>query len=267
MKVSIITPVYNGAGFLEKCIQSIRDNTHGDVEHIVVDAGSTDGTLDILERHGEEIQWLSEPDEGIADAMNKGVSMATGQIVGQLNSDETYYSDTIRTVVDHMLKNPETDVLYGDNHFVDASGRILREKKEIDFDKELLVYLCYIQTIAAFFRKATTFDVGFRFDECYKYAHDKDYFNRLAQAGKHFVHIRKSLGAFTMHAGCITVAIHHKQHEDSRKITEQYVPPISGSNGINQTYFEIMMFYSKCRKAIQKVKQGCYRGDVYRRLR
>ncbi|MDA0323456.1 MAG: glycosyltransferase family 2 protein [Verrucomicrobia bacterium] len=258
MKVSIITPVYNGVGFIEKCIESIRQSSYGEVEHIIVDAGSTDGTREVLDRFGESVRWLSEPDEGIADAMNKGVAMATGDIVGQLNSDETYHRNSIETVVDHMQRNPDTDVVYGDNHFVDPEGRVLREKREIDFDRKLLVYLCYIQTIAAFFRKRTTFDAGILFDKRFKYAHDKDYFNRLAAAGKKFVHIRQSFGAFTMHSGCNTIAIQHKQHDDSREITEQYMPPISQSDRINQLYFEGMMFYSKCRKAVKKLRQGCY---------
>lgn len=93
MKISVITAVLNGARTLENTIESIDRQTHKDIEHIVVDGGSTDGTAEIIERHGDKIAcFIPGPDHGIYDGMNKGIERATGDVIGFLNSDD-YYSD------------------------------------------------------------------------------------------------------------------------------------------------------------------------------
>src|SRR5688500_9385193 len=101
MKVSLITVTLNSEKFLEDCINSIRRQDYKDIEHIVIDGGSTDGTLDIIHRHKDHIsKFVSEKDRGMYDALNKGMGMATGDIIGTLNSDDMLASrDVISTIV------------------------------------------------------------------------------------------------------------------------------------------------------------------------
>ena len=96
MKISIITVCYNSAATIEKTIISIKNQTYTDIEYIIVDGNSKDDTLNIIKRHENIItKWVSEPDSGLYDAMNKGVAMATGDVIGILNSDDTFYSDNV----------------------------------------------------------------------------------------------------------------------------------------------------------------------------
>ncbi len=123
MKVSIITVVYNGKNTIEDCLKSIYSQTYPAIEHIVVDGGSTDGTLDIIKRNKKSIsKWISEPDKGIYDALNKGIKMAAGDIIGFLHADDVYAHDkVIETVVSNMKKY-NVDSCYGDLLYVDKNN-------------------------------------------------------------------------------------------------------------------------------------------------
>ncbi len=120
MRVSIITVVYNGAENIEDSVRSVIGQTHKDIEYLVIDGGSTDGTLDILRRYEDGItKIVSEPDNGIYDAMNKGLGMASGDIVGILNSDDLYADNrVIENVVEHFSEK-RVDSCYGDLVYVD----------------------------------------------------------------------------------------------------------------------------------------------------
>ncbi len=118
MKVSIVTVCYNSEQFLEDAIQSVASQDYPHIEHILVDGNSSDGTLEIIKKHSDKIShWISEPDSGIYDAMNKGVKIATGEIVGILNSDDIYADDKIiSTIVKQFEK--DIDAVFGDVFFV-----------------------------------------------------------------------------------------------------------------------------------------------------
>lgn len=123
MKVSIITVVYNGAETIEDAIQSVLSQTYSNIEYIIIDGGSTDGTLDIIKKFQKDINYLiSERDAGIYDAMNKGINVATGDVIGILNSDDFYYkSSTISNVVE-LIKTSLADGIYGDLIYVDRNN-------------------------------------------------------------------------------------------------------------------------------------------------
>jgi len=120
MKVSVITVVLNAVDTIEDTIQSVIDQDHPDIEHIVIDGGSTDGTLDVLDRYRDKLSAIiSEPDEGIYDAMNKGIDLATGAVVGTLNSDDWYNNNSVISRLVAVFENDvDLDAVYGDIVFV-----------------------------------------------------------------------------------------------------------------------------------------------------
>ena len=129
MKISVITAVVNAQGTLPDTIESVSGQTHEDREHIVIDGGSRDGTLDILRDNVDLLtQWVSEPDRGIYDAMNKGIRMAEGDIVGLLNADDVYADNRVLERVAEVFQNPDIEACYGDLVYVQASdlSRVIR---------------------------------------------------------------------------------------------------------------------------------------------
>jgi len=128
MKISIITAVLNSKNTLIEAIKSLSDQTYLDIEHIIIDGGSTDGTVDLIREyeksHGSEreIKWLSEPDRGMYDALNKGIGLATGEVIGLLHSDDFYAHDSVLTKVAEAFEKDGVDSCYGDLVYVDSTN-------------------------------------------------------------------------------------------------------------------------------------------------
>ena len=143
MKVSIITVCYNSATTIEQAFKSVLSQDYSDLELIVVDGGSTDGTLDIIEQYKEQIgSYISEPDEGIYDAMNKGIAMASGDVIGILNSDDFYSANTIISDVARELQSDDVDAVYGDVAIVRANNtaKIVRYYSSKSFSPDGFAY-------------------------------------------------------------------------------------------------------------------------------
>ena len=123
MKITIITVCYNSASHIEDAIQSVADQDFKEIEHIVIDGNSNDGTQQILEKYADKLaNWISEPDLGIYDAMNKGIKKATGDVVGILNSDDFYYDHQVISKVNQAFCNHEIDAVFGDLVVVDSKN-------------------------------------------------------------------------------------------------------------------------------------------------
>ncbi len=122
MKISIVTATFNSSATLRDTIKSVLGQTYRDFEHLIIDGGSKDDTLDIVReyepQYGGRLRWISERDRGIYDAMNKGIAMATGDVVGILNSDDFYTSDTVLQAVADAMREQSVDAVYGDIHYV-----------------------------------------------------------------------------------------------------------------------------------------------------
>ena len=128
MKISIITVVWNNAKTIKDAINSVLNQSYKDIEYIVIDGSSTDGTIEIVQSYGDKIKFISEKDNGLYDAMNKGIRMATGDVVGILNSDDFYASDKILQIVaDEFLKS-NIDSVYANLEYIDANDpkRVIR---------------------------------------------------------------------------------------------------------------------------------------------
>src|SRR5215469_8830813 len=115
LRVSVVTPSYNQGRFLERTIRSVLTQEGcGPIEYFVMDGGSRDESVDILRRYSDALEWVSEKDRGQADAVNKGLARATGDVIGWLNSDDVYYPGAIRAACDSFAAHPEADLVYGE---------------------------------------------------------------------------------------------------------------------------------------------------------
>lgn len=121
--VSIITVVYNSEKYLEQTIKSVINQTYNNIEYIIIDGGSTDNTLDIIKENENNISyWVSEQDEGLYDAMNKGICIAKGDLIGMINGDDWYEKYAVETMVNAYLKNPNKSIFHADRYDIDVQG-------------------------------------------------------------------------------------------------------------------------------------------------
>lgn len=181
--VSIITAVYKGEKYLEHTIQSVLNQTYSNIEYIIIDGGSTDGTLDIIRKYDNQIAyWVSEPDEGISDAFNKGISLASGDIIGIINADDWYEIDTVEKIIKRFLEC-KPDIMHG----------IVRRGDElITPDEAMLTYEMSINHPATFATSSSYFKIGlFRCD--FRYAMDYEWLLRAKGCGLKFSYINQRL--------------------------------------------------------------------------
>ena len=199
MKFSIITPSFNQGRFIRDCIESVRAQTGVDWEHIVMDAGSTDDTISILKEY-PHLKWVSEPDKGMSDGINKGWLKADGDWVMWLNTDDYLFPGALTTVTEFASKHPQADVVYGGWAFVAADKQVIKISEALPFDLPMLIhYGCYIGSTACFFRKSRTVDQGFLLNTNFRQAMDQEYYVRLGKAGKAFHPIPEILAGFRVH--------------------------------------------------------------------
>jgi glycosyltransferase involved in cell wall biosynthesis len=162
MLVSIITPSYNQARFLEATIRSVLEQDYPEIEYIIVDGSSTDGSVEIIKKYSDRLSWwVSEKDKGHADALNKGFGRAKGDILAWLNSDDTYYPGTVADAVRILQANPRVGMVYGDADLTDAEGKIIGRfaSHQTDYWK-LLRGSVHIPQATTFFRADLYRQVG-----------------------------------------------------------------------------------------------------------
>jgi glycosyltransferase involved in cell wall biosynthesis len=179
--VSIVTPSYNQGQFIRETIESVLAQDYPNIEYLIVDGGSQDSTLDVLRQYHQRIHWISEPDSGQADAVNKGIAMTHGAIVAWLNSDDVYVPGAVSCAVGHLLAQPEAALLYGQAEEIDHTSAITRRYTHIDpFDLQRLIHsLDFIVQPATFFRRTSFLAVG-GLDTSLHYCLDYDLWIKLA---------------------------------------------------------------------------------------
>lgn len=228
INLSIITTSFNKARFIEETIQSVLSQK-GDfsLEYIIVDGGSTDGTLDILRRYNGQISWISEPDDGQYDAANKGFRMARGEIIGWIDADDLYTPEALQRVTDFFRAHPGINWAYSKCRIVDENGQEI--KKWITTYKNLLlrcysyrVLLCenYISQPTVFFRCKVLDEVGY-LNTRFKLAADYEYWLRLGQKYPAGV-INDYLACFRSYASSTSNPKYKEQFSEELRIVRCY---------------------------------------------
>jgi Glycosyl transferase family 2 len=222
--LSIVTPVYNGAQFIQSCIQVVIDQNCPNVEHIVVDGGSTDRTVEIIKECADRyphIRWVSEPDQGQSDAMNKGIAMAAGTIIGILNVDDYYEPDVLNQVLKIFQTLPKPSLLVGNCHIWDDHGQLLfinqpRKLKLTDLLLGLEINPHPMNPSAYFYHASLHQQTGFyRVDE--HYAMDLDFLLKAVQVA-HVKYLNQTLGNYRFIQGTKTFNdVHAGTHRDRAK--------------------------------------------------
>jgi glycosyltransferase involved in cell wall biosynthesis len=177
--VSIVTPTLNQGDFIEHTLRSVVSQTYPNVEHIVIDGGSTDGTLDILRNHGATypLQWTSGHDDGMYDAINKGLAVAKGDIVAYLNSDDLYLPWTLEVVAETLASRPDVDFVYGDFLQIDETTGRRRLMWQMPFDLDYVRRAGFLAQPAVFWRRTAYEQLG-GFDTSLRFVADCDYWMR-----------------------------------------------------------------------------------------
>jgi glycosyltransferase involved in cell wall biosynthesis len=209
-EITIITPVYNGVNFIESCIQNVIQQHCPIVEHLILDACSTDGTIAIISEYAEKyphIRWTSEKDEGQSDAMNKGIAMAQGHIVGFLNVDDFYEPNMLNRIVEMFKKLPEPSLLVGNCNVLNGDGNLLFVNKPVKLKLAQLlagpaINPWPINPSAYFYHKSLHDRIGpYKVDE--HYALDLDFLLRAVQVA-HVRYVNETWGNFRLIEGTKT---------------------------------------------------------------
>jgi glycosyltransferase involved in cell wall biosynthesis len=180
--VSIVTPSYNQAHYLEETIRSVLEQDYPNLEYIIVDGGSTDGSLEIIQKYAHRLAWwVSEPDQGQTDALNKGFAHASGEIFAWLNSDDTYLPGAVREAVAALTAHKEAAMVYGDANLIDERGSVIGQFPARQTDlRRLLRGSVHIPQQTTFFWAQLWRQVG-PLDPTYYFAMDYDLWVRLAK--------------------------------------------------------------------------------------
>ncbi|HEV7662142.1 MAG TPA: glycosyltransferase family 2 protein [Chloroflexota bacterium] len=227
-RVSIITPSLNQGRFIEQTIETVlsQGRPHGDLEYVVVDGGSQDDTLPILRRFGDRLRWVSEPDRGQADAVNKGLRLTSGDVIGWLNSDDIYYPGAVEAACDFLAANPAVDVVYGQAQTIDEQGLVIEPYPTEPFDLQRLADVCFLCQPAVFFRRSVIERFG-PLDERLHFVLDYEYWLRLAQGGATFARIPQLLAGWRLYPGIKSVAGRVRMHTEVNEMMLErlgYVP-------------------------------------------
>ena len=266
MKFSIVTPNYNYGRFLKKNLQSVlaqvesglersgasssseHKNDAGRaecdprsfrVEHIVIDGGSTDDSVQILKDWASYVAaqpasksghysffYVSEPDKGQTDAINKGLRRATGDIVAWLNADEWYEQGALSKMAEAFERLPKADLIYGEVRFVRPDGSTIRVKRDHRFSGFVLLWCgCYISSAATFWRRRVL-DAGDYLDASYKVCMDFEYWVRLWRHGYRFSFLPATLASFTWHENNVSEVFAARRREERNKVQDLYAPQV-----------------------------------------
>ena len=235
-----------------------------EIEHLVIDGGSTDDSAEIAARF-PHVSWLQEPDQGMSDAINKGFDRAKGEWVMWLNADDRLKPNALLEMFNY-LQSSQADIVYGDWDFIDEAGTFMRHVKSLKWSRFIHIHHhCYIGSTAAFYRKSSVIDCGFRLRNDFHYVMDGEYSARLDRDGKQFCYVPVTVADFRLHGDNASqrhLGIHRdmettlaaeRQHIESRAIRRAYGITLFADPYLNGLMDGLLWVIAKAWKGIMKV--------------
>ncbi|BAN36202.1 glycosyltransferase involved in cell wall bioproteinsis [Sulfuricella denitrificans skB26] len=199
-KISIVTPSFNQAKFIERTLKSVLDQSYPNFEYFVQDGGSTDGTTDLLKNYTDQLTgWASCPDHGQSQAINTGFARTSGDIMAWLNSDDILLPGALGYVAEYFNLHPEVDVVYGHRLVIDENDQQIGRWMMPVHDSKVLSWADLIPQETMFWRRSIWEKAGGRIDESFQFAMDWDLLARFRDAGAKFVRLPRFIGGFRVH--------------------------------------------------------------------
>jgi glycosyltransferase involved in cell wall biosynthesis len=251
-RCSIVTPCFNALGALPRCVGSVRGQVGVACEHLVQDGGSRDGTSEWA-RQQPDLATISEPDQGMYDAINRGWSRARGDILSWLNADEQYTPGTLARVTEAFDGHTGADVVWGDTLIVGPAGDPIAARREIPLRAAYVKNgFLYALSCSVFFHRRLWDEGLLRFDPAFRLAGDADLVLRLLAAGRRFIKIRGYLGLFGVDGGNLSVVQAERMEAEGRLVRERHRACASalGRRAV-----------LACRH-LERIVHGCYRPDT-----
>jgi glycosyltransferase involved in cell wall biosynthesis len=227
--VSILTPSFNQAAWLGDNLRSVACQTYPRIEHIVMDGGSTDGTVEVLRAAGDSVRWRSEPDQGQSDAINKAFRESTGDIIGWINSDDAYFDCTVvEDVVAYFVAHPDVDVVFGHCVQVTEDGHIIQVLWAPEYDPELMKAVNGFMQPSTFLRRSALSEP--LLDVTFHFAMDYELWLRLDSQGSTFHRIDRITAIDRHQASRKSSTIKHVNDADLLRLEQMYGLDLSPAN-------------------------------------
>jgi glycosyltransferase involved in cell wall biosynthesis len=264
MNLTVITPSLNHGQFLAECLGSVASQQGVELEHLVMDGGSTDDSAEIAARFPHAV-WTSEKDGGMSAAINKGFDRARGDWVMWLNADDRLKPGALAAVM-RQLRGSSADVAYGEYHFVDETGEFQRHVQTPRWSRFVHIHHhCFIGSTAAFYRRSTVLDAGHRLREDFRYVMDGEFYARLDAAGLSFERVPEVVADFRRHGGNASmrhlgkdrdmerILAAERQHVESRAIRRAYGVTLFQDPYLNGLVDGILWVVARGWKALLKL--------------
>jgi glycosyltransferase involved in cell wall biosynthesis len=221
--VTIITPSLNQGNFIEDTIRSVLEQTHDNIEYLIMDGGSTDNTLEVIDRYSDDPRLVlySEKDEGQYDAVNRGFALASGEIIGWINADDIYTRDALEKMISVFNESVDTEVVYGRLHSFSVDDGTRRQLFCREFSYKWLRRYCFTNPSVTFIRSSVIKQDRFFIDTTVPTYGDWDWYLRMAEHGKKFSFLSEPIGYFRIHPGSRIMRMGHQQSLVERTLIMQ----------------------------------------------
>ncbi len=250
-KISIVTPSYNQGQFLEDTIQSVLNQGYSNLEYIIIDGCSTDNSVEIIKKYADKLAyWVSEPDSGQSEAINKGFRRAGGEILAWINSDDVYYPGVLARIAKYFTNHSEIDFLFGYHDDIDENGRVFRKGTYLPYVPHAFRHgFAQICQPTSFWRRQVWEQCG-PLDESIHLSMDYDLFCRVVKQGLCIRSIPIRVCQFRYHASSKSVMNKKEIRLLSKKLLVKYFPEISNPIVYSLAFFETLFF-----RAVRRVKR------------
>jgi glycosyltransferase involved in cell wall biosynthesis len=259
-KISVVVPSFNQAVFLEPALRSILDQNYHNLELIVIDGGSTDGSPEIIRHYSDQLSyWVSEPDGGQTYGLIKGFAKSTGEIQCWINSDDLMAAGCLAEVADFFTKRPEAMAVYGNATWIDRGGRELREQREIDFYRFIWLHSYnYIPGMSMYWRRSLYERVG-GLDPAFDLAMDSDLWDRFSQVTR-IHHVRRNWSYMRYYPEQKTRALSERSDAEFAAIQARH------GAFRHSPKFRLKKLIAQMLRVSMKFASGCYNWNYRRNM-